>query len=167
MKYIGAALIFSSGIFAGAYIAVTKRRRVKKLYAVIIALRILESEICQRLTPLPAAISTAFSTPELRRFLEKFDALSAQIGETGFSDIWRSCCNHGFAELTGEEQTCIAALGRSLGRYDAAAQGQAIDGCLRQIESAYAAESAACTVYCRTSLGIGASLGAMLSIVLL
>ena len=46
MKYIGAALIFSSGIFAGAYRAVTMRRRVKTLYAVITALRILESEIC-------------------------------------------------------------------------------------------------------------------------
>lgn len=167
MKYIGAALIFTSGIFAGAYRAVTMRRRVKKLYAVITALKILESEICQRLTPLQAAIATAFSTPELRRSMEKFDALSPQIGETGFSDIWRSCCNQSFAELTGEELTCITAIGRSLGRYDAAAQGQAIDGCLRQIESAYAAESAVCTAYCRTSLGIGASLGAMLSIVLL
>jgi stage III sporulation protein AB len=167
VKYIGAALIFTAGILAGACRAAAARRRVKTLYAVAAAVRIMKNEICQRLIPLPAAIKTAFSSPELRRFLEEFDALVPQIGETGFSDIWQSCCAKGFAELTDEELTCIMALGRSLGRYDAAVQGQAMDGCLRQLESAYAAESAACTAYCRTSMGIGASLGAMISITLL
>lgn len=162
-----ACLVLAGGCaYMGAASVLEARRRARLLLAFVSALDVLKREICSRLTPLPDCVERlARGGPEpLRGFFTALCALFPQLGELGLGEIWRRCLEP--LDLPGAAREALSELGGALGRYDAAAQGVAIDRCRETLAALAARESERSAERDRLRLGLALCAGALLALTL-
>ena len=161
-KLMGALLIT---LGAGAWGVAGIRRlrgRAAALRALTGSLEIMESEICERLTPMPVLmerLAELTSAPVSRFYAGVRDGM-ARLGQVAFPVIWRRAAEDTPGlYLTAEETAALSGLGLSLGRYDAEAQRSAIRYTRRRLD-AFAEKAAAerdrdCRVHAFLSVAAG------------
>ena len=136
-RLIGAALVIGA---TGAFGLGSMQRlgaRVRVLRGLITAVQTTQSEICDRLTPLPALIAqlAAEATPPVDQFFHRLQGGMAGLGERPFSAIWKQTLE-GSPELhLGEGAYALFAdLGKTLGRYDIEDQRHVLRYTARRLE---------------------------------
>ena len=145
IRLIGALLITAGTAAWGILGVIRLRSRVRNLGALLSALDVLKSEICDRLTPMPQLLRqlTAEATyPASVLFQNASDKMGA-LGSRPFSVIWRQAVQDTpELQLKPQEELVLTELGMSLGRYDVGEQRSAIayaarrlDECLRRAEA--------------------------------
>ena len=139
LKLLGAIMVIAGTALCG-YISVGKmKRRVKCLSSMAASLALMESEIADRLTPMPELLERlsddAFYPASLvyRRTAEGL----YRLGEMTFSELWGEALNAESALLISpEESEILRRLGMSLGKYSAYEQKKAIEYARRKMEEA-------------------------------
>lgn len=121
-KCVGAALLLAGGILCGC----TVRRELlwqAELPAAMAAwLQVLEAEITLRLTPLPELLDRDTAAEPLQPFLAD---LRRRFAETAsFPEAWRGAL--AVLHVPEDAKALLEALGSTLGRCDAASQGDAL-----------------------------------------
>ena len=121
------------------------RRRAFALRALTGSLELMESEICQRLTPMAELMERlgASAPPPVSRFYAEVLEGMKRVGEVAFPVIWRRAAeNTPGLYLNEEECQALSELGLSLGRYDPEQQRSAIRYARRRLD-AFAERAAA------------------------
>jgi len=130
IKLIGAAFIITGTAIWGFLSVLKLRARVRSLSAIISALEIMKSEVCDRLTPMPEIfelMSSEATQPAERLFLNAQEKMSL-LGSRSFSSIWQqSVKDTTELLLTQPEETVLCELGMSLGKYDVFEQKRAFE----------------------------------------
>ena len=137
IRFIGAILITAGTAGWGILGVIRLRRRVRSLAALLSALDILKSEICDRLTPMPELLrqmAAETTYPASLLFKNASDKMAA-LGSRPFSAIWRQAVrNTPELLLKPHEELVLTELGMSLGRYDIAEQRSAIGYAARRLD---------------------------------
>ena len=143
-----------------------EKRRERLVTAMASSLEILKGEITVRLTPLPdCADFLAESGPEeVRGFYVGLGTSMGALGEVEFSRIWSACLRS--LDLPGTALDALDYLGRSLGRFDAASQGAAIDRCLAALGGAAGELHEKTRRDARLHMGLSLAAGALLAVIL-
>lgn len=170
LRLLGILLLIGSCTVMGLIKGASLRRRARTLRAAVDALEMLRSEICTRLTPMPELCSRlAAEGPEETRQLFAFalDGLE-RLGERSFALIWAEAAEKwASGSLQREEKEAIAALGLSLGRFDASEQELAINRGIERLEGRLASAEAEAKTGGRLYGGLGLASGLMLSVMLI
>lgn len=129
IRLIGAVLI-TAGTAAWGLLGVFRlRSRVKSLSAIVSALGVMKSEICDRLTPMPELLKllAADATyPASALFINASEKIPS-LGSKPFSAIWNQAVQDTpELLLTPPEALVLKELGMSLGRYDTGEQRSAL-----------------------------------------
>ena len=121
------------------------RRRAFVLRALTGSLELMESEICQRLTPMAELMERLgdAAPPPVSRFYAEVREGMERVGEVAFPVIWRRAAENTLGQcLNEEERQALSELGLSLGRYDPEQQRSAIRYARRRLD-AFAERAAA------------------------
>lgn len=165
-RWLGMFLVLAASGCLGFLKAIELRRRPRLLKATADSFKIIRNDIAFRLLPLPDTLCHAAQTATgpLR---DAYAALAEQMrSETQpFSEQWRAA----FRALDGfssEDQSAIWMLGEQLGKYDADTQLDAIDDCIRYLQTAE--EDARETAAQRGKLysGLGLTVGMIVAVTL-
>ena len=137
IKLIGSMLIIA-GTFLCGYMSVCKmQRRVNGLNSIAASLCVMESEIADRLTPMPellSMLSDEMFYPASRLYLRAAQELG-KLGEMSFSEIWsRAVEAENGLILSPDERRILRTLGASLGKYSTYEQKKAVEFARRKIE---------------------------------
>jgi stage III sporulation protein AB len=137
IRLIGAVLI-TVGTAAWGLMGVFRlRSRVKSLNALLGALGVMKSEICDRLTPMPKLLkqlSDEASYPASLLFKNASEK-TPSLGSKPFSSIWsQAVMETPELLLTPQEELVLKELGLSLGRYDTGEQKNAIQYAERRMD---------------------------------
>ena len=133
IKIVGSALIIAACGGFGLIIAITHKKEVTQLKALIETISFMKCELQYKCTPLPVLCrSTAvFSNGLIRKYFEiLFEELSAQI----FPDT-KSCCLNALArvrDLPDSVNTVILSLADTLGSFDLNGQLKGLDYAMNQ-----------------------------------
>lgn len=140
--------------------------KLRRLDALIASLDTLRAEISGRLTPLPdCAEQLANGGPaEARGFYACLCAALPALGELEFAQIWSACLAE--LELPSGALGPLEDLGRSLGRFDAAAQCVALERCTASLSGLSRACRAGAAQLARLRLGLALSAGLLLAVTL-
>jgi stage III sporulation protein AB len=137
IRFLGAVLITAGTAAWGILSVLRLRRRVRNLGAILSALDVLKSEICDRLTPMPdllrqmAAEATYPASLLFKNASEKIEAL----GSRPFSAIWSQAVQDTpELLLKPPEELILTELGMSLGRYDIGEQRSSLAYAARRME---------------------------------
>ena len=129
IRIIGAVLITAGAAVWGLLGVFRLRSRVKNLNALVGALGVMKSEICDRLTPMPELLkllgneATYPASLLFKNAAEKIPFL----GSKPFSSIWgQTVMETPELLLTTQEELVLKELGLSLGRYDIGEQKNAL-----------------------------------------
>ena len=171
LKLIGSIMVFGSCAALGLNARREMRRRVAAADAMLLALRLMESEIASRRTPMPEIIDLLAKNENqvVRRI---FSGLSRRLRErSGLSLGYLWCAGMWAARLDAglgrEECDILCEAADFLGRYDAAEQKAGLDAVLHRLQAAR--ELAAAELHDRGSLcrtcGIAAGLLVILVLV--
>ncbi len=138
IRLVGAVLIMAATAAWGVMGVMRLRARAKSLHALVSALGVVKSEICDRLTPMPellAQMAEEAAYPASLLFKHASEKIQT-LGSRSFSSIWRQAV---LATpellLTPAEELVLIELGQSLGRYDVAEQKSAISYAQRRMET--------------------------------
>jgi stage III sporulation protein AB len=137
IRLIGAVLI-TAGTAAWGLLGVFRlRSRVKSLNAIVSALGVMKSEICDRLTPMPELLKllgNEATYPASQLFKNAADKIPS-LGSKPFSSIWgQAVLETPELLLTTQEELVLKELGMSLGRYDTGEQKNAIQYAERRMD---------------------------------
>ena len=141
IRFAGALLIIAGTAAIGGRSALRYRNRVRSLESLVSALGIMQSEICDRLTPMPELLEllSAEAGKPASQLFRNVSRRMSELGARPFSDIWRQAVEDTpELLLSGREEACLSELGFSLGRYDVAQQRAALGYTARRM-SDYAA----------------------------
>lgn len=163
MRIMGALLLVCAGAAVGLSKNLELKRRVRLLSALTAALGVMGEEIATLHTPLPELFhALAERGPEpLRAF---FAGMEEETGSRPLSELWEERTRS--LPLSSEELDALRPLGMSLGRYDGDRQASEIGLVRTRLEALLEAGRAERDGRGRTYLGLGASLGAMLAVIL-
>lgn len=138
IKLIGSILIILGTVLCGLKSILKMRRRVKSLRSVCTSLGIMESEITDRLTPMPELLEI-LSDEALYPASELYSTVKGKLdhlGNNSFSELWSDALDDAAAlMLNAHEKQILCELGMSLGRYNAYEQKKAIEYTLRRLET--------------------------------
>ena len=159
----GALLLVLGGAAAGWSRRGELKSRQRLLAELLAALGILREEIRQLARPLPAVFEelAADCAPPLGEF---FAILARDTGTVPLSQLWREAVAR--LPLEGECARLLESLGGCLGRYDAESQAAEIDLLRLRLEKLLEEQRRECEGKGRLYPGLGASLGAMLAVIL-
>ena len=163
---LGAFLLILALSGFGVIQTMELKQRPRELRMMIDAMALLRNDIVSRMLPLPDALAHAGgSCSGLARYF--LITVSDRLGNSSeqFSSIWEGSVDL-LNILSREDRAVLCRLGSHLGRFDAAAQGEAIDACILSLKQN---EAQACEYekqYSRLYTGLGLTLGAMLAVVL-
>ncbi len=169
MNFIGAMLILT-GCTAAGILKVLSLGRLDRTYtALISALTIMKSEICSRAVPLDEVlhIVSGSASGDAGKFICRLSDSFSMLGEKTFCDIWSAEAGSCLESLPDRSLSAVKALGASLGRYDAAMQCAALDRCINNISAEQRALRETLSENKRMYVGIGASAGLIIAIVLI
>ena len=135
---IGAILLISGTAAYGLRGVLRLRERSRALAAITHALGVMQSEICDRLTPMPELLCQLAQEAEYPAgilFKNAEEKMRSALGGVSFAIIWRQAAlETPELMLTQEEQTVLCELGLSLGRYNAEQQKTALQYTQRRME---------------------------------
>lgn len=165
MRWFGMLLVLAASAALGLGRAAELRQRPRLLRALADSLKLLRSDIAFRLLPLPEALThgaEAASGP-VRTF---YASLAEQIcgDQRPFAELWTERTAN--LELPAEDIAALQTLGGQLGKYDADAQVDAIDYCVRCLEHAQKCAQEDADRRGRLYAGLGLTLGLMLAVTL-
>ena len=148
LKIIGAILIVGAASVIGLSASAKLSAQHRVLSAFARVLNIMNSEICQLLTPLDELLSklSGIAPAPLDTFFK--DCLSAmeKSRDTPFGIIWaKTVARATYLNLRPAERQVVSELGAILGRYSADEQSRAIAHAVRTIEAAATAAEAECS----------------------
>ena len=138
LKIIGSILIIGGSVACGIKGVFYLRERVNCLRSIITSLSVMESEICDRLTPVPELMEMLEKeAPEpARELFISVNSLIGQIGEKTFSDIWRQAIARTPQLLLSPQETlALSELGFALGKYNIEQQKSAFAHTKARMES--------------------------------
>jgi stage III sporulation protein AB len=136
-RAIGAVLLVAGTTSWGVLGAMKLRNKCRSLAAILWSLGALESEICDRLTPMPELITRLAREcePPARAFYANVAKRLDMLGNIEFSALWRRALGETPELLLNEgEAAVINGLSLVLGRYDAEEQRGAIAYARRRFE---------------------------------
>jgi stage III sporulation protein AB len=137
IRFIGAVLLITGAAAWGLMSVLKLRSRVKNLGALISALSVMKSEICDRLTPMPELLKqlgNEATYPASLLFKNASDKMPS-LGSRSFSAIWsQAVLNTPELLLTPQEALVLTELGMCLGRYDIGEQRSAIQYAQRRMD---------------------------------
>jgi len=168
MRFIGASLLIAASILSGACAVRMKKRRLCTLRELCEALEIMQGELSLHNSSLPEMFRL-LSIHGTGKAGEIFSLLLEQLpllGECSFSYIWDKalyCCRD---ELNPSERETLKSLGFYLGRYDTETQIRQLRACLTVLQTNLAEEEKSFPTERKLLLGLSASAGAMIAILL-
>jgi stage III sporulation protein AB len=136
-RFFGAIFIVAGCAMWGFMGAFRLKRRHRAIASVARSLLAVQSEICDRLTPMPELLRrlSEESGGAAGAFYKNAYARFEELGERGFAAVWREAVEATpELMLTPEEATVLCDLSRSLGRYDIDEQRGAIEYARRRFE---------------------------------
>lgn len=140
IQLIGAVLITAGAAAWGVLEVFRLRSHAKSLNTIVSALGVMRSEICDRLTPMPALLHQLSdeATYPASQLFKNAGELTPALGSRSFSSIWsQAVMNTPELLLTPQEELVLKELGMSLGKYDTGEQRHAILYTERRIEELY------------------------------
>lgn len=164
LKILGALLLVAAGTAVGYERSLSAKKRAAVLADLVTVLGIMRDEIEILSSPLPALFSrlAAAGPKSLQSF---FEGLCGAVLEDGLQSAWDK--QAAALDIGQEAKNILCSMGTSLGRYGAEQQGCEIElvrkRLLQLLEEARCERSRCAKLY----PGLGASLGAMLAIILL
>jgi stage III sporulation protein AB len=165
----GLLLLFASCLSFGLNLVGEKRRRVAALKELCEALEIMQGELSAHATPIPSLCAMlAERTRGCAAAL--FKALSERLedlGEKDFSVLWCEAGEESCALLSEEDRGLLKELGMVLGRYDLDTQLMELQRCAHSLQDRLEREKRLLPGRRRLILGLSASFGALLVILLL
>lgn len=166
MKIVGSLLIVAVFTLFGLSKAAGLYQRERTLCAVLEALCYIRSELQSILTPLPVIFDNLITSakPEIKPFLEKIAGGMNCIYDESFSELWAAASETLY--LSASQRSEVVRLGQYLGRFPAAEQCAAIDGCIVHLEPEYMAAKATAKEGRKLWTGLGLAAGLMLATVL-
>jgi len=138
IKIIGAVLIVGAATMFGLSAAFGLHTRARTLNAFSRALRIMYSEISERLTPLNELMQrlVVLSDDPLNSFFKQCAEEISAKPDIPFSIIWKKLILRSeYLKLNSREKEILSALGAVLGRYSADEQAKAIEHTARCVET--------------------------------
>jgi len=168
MKMLGFLLISLSSALCGLCYISLKKDRVSELEAFSDMLTLMQGELLCRLSPLTELAAKLSENTEGKAgsFLKILALNLEMLGERAFYDIWCESLNVCVSELNKNELEAIKSLGNILGRYDVKTQTKAIDEVIEVLKRSALCEKDQLPQLKRLSMGISASAGAILAILL-
>lgn len=145
IQLLGAVLLLSGAVGFGLKGVARLRGRARTLAAMVSSLELLQSEICDRLTPMPELLELLEqeATYPASAFYGGVRRRMKDLGEESFPEIWRKAVSETPSlTLDAQDKLILSELGVSLGKYDAAEQAGAIGSARRRLET-LAAQAAA------------------------
>ena len=137
IKLIGAILLIGGTAAWGISGVLRLRARCRSLTSITHALGVMQSEICDRLTPMPELLSQLGEEAEYpaRLLYKNAENKLSTLGNTHFGAIWRQAVT-ATPELllTAPEEAALVELGTSLGKYNVEEQKNAISYTRRRLE---------------------------------
>ncbi|MCL2408799.1 MAG: stage III sporulation protein AB [Oscillospiraceae bacterium] len=135
---IGAVLLIGGTAAFGLSGVFRLRARSRNLATITGALGVMQSEICDRLTPMSellSQLSEEAGYPASLLFKNAEEKMKSGLGGVSFATIWRQAVSE-TPELTlkREEESVLHELGQSLGRYNANQQKRALEYAERKME---------------------------------
>lgn len=168
MRIAGAALILAAFVAAGLGAVGGKKRRIGVLRSLTGALERMEGELDTRVTPLPELCRLLSADGgQAGAFFAAVAASLDRLDRLTFSQLWREAGEACLGALEPEEREELDRLGQILGRYALPEQTAAIRACRAALRGRLEAAERAYPEQRRLSLGLGASAGLLLIIVLL
>lgn len=161
---MGCLLLVAAGMLAGHARTAALKERERFLGEMDAALGTLQNGIEGLLAPLPDLFEELAKRggESVRGF---FACLALSQGETPLGNAWERALNA--AGLTEEERFALLPLGQVLGRYDAGRQSGEIGLARSELRRLAAGVRSELDTRGRTYVGLGASAGALLALLLL
>lgn len=169
MRILGACLLMAAFLFAGVVMIQEKRRRIRTLRELCSALEIMQGELSLRECALPELCCTLsrHGTGKAKSLFSSLHDLLPLLGEFPFSALWNKallcCCN----DLNASENDAMISLGLVLGRYDTHTQLRRLRACGALLNQSITAEEQRFPAERKLLLGLSASAGAILAVLLL
>ncbi|MCL2401322.1 MAG: stage III sporulation protein AB [Oscillospiraceae bacterium] len=135
---IGAVLLIGGTAAFGISGVFRLRARSRSLAVIIGTLGVMQSEICDRLTPMPellSQLSEEAAYPASLLFKNAEEKMKSGLGGVSFATIWRQAVSDTpELMLKCEEASVLHELGQSLGKYNAEQQKRALQYAERKME---------------------------------
>ncbi len=169
MNLLGAILLISGGLAAGIMKARALTDTDRTYSAMIHVLGFIKSEISSRKAPLDdILLRLKTNCPrQISLFVSRLSDGLLKLDEQTFCTVWTSSAEDCLQSLSPQSVAAVAALGSSLGRYDADMQCAALERCMAELLSARDEMRTRLSANKRMYIGLGGAGGLILAIVLI
>lgn len=169
IRLFGALMAFSGCFSLGLMKLRREKARIRALEALCGALSQMRVELGARLASVPALADmlSARAEGDARRFFAALCEKLAFLGESELCELWAECARRELSALGADELNDFIALGRILGRGELSTQLETISQCEGAFNCALVAARAEHAEKLRLTLGVSASAGLMLVIMLI
>ena len=169
MKLIGFMLVILSAACCGLCVSTAKSERLDELMSFSSMLEHMQAELLSHQRALPDMVDklSSLSSGRAQTFIKLLSTSLDKLGKIPLEDIWYSCLHESTASLNEAELNALASISSVLGKYDVEHQAKLMGEVKNILDSALKKESAELPQYKKSALGITASAGAMLAILLL
>lgn len=167
-RLFGAGLIFTALAFGALIYLKARRQRIELLSLLSAALDTAAGELSLRSLPLTRLFELLAKRSD-GMAAEFFKALCTgmdRLSEEDFFTLWTNAAEEHLTALNTAEREEIARLGAVLGRYELPRQLEAIRGCRTAVDNALLQARQDYPTRRRLALGLSASAGALLIIIL-
>lgn len=169
MNLLGAILLVSGGLAAGIMKARALTETDRTYSAMLQALGFIKSEISSRKAPLDdILLRLKTNCPrQISLFVSRLSDGILKLDEQTFSAVWTSSAEDCLQSLSPQSVTAVAALGSSLGRYDADMQCAALESCMAELLTERDEMRTRLSANKRMYIGLGGAGGLIFAIVLI
>lgn len=137
LRIIGCILVVACSATFGISCAARLGIRVRAISGIIFALEVMKSEICDRLTPMPALMEMLSEQTDapVNNLFALCEHQMNNLGAKSFYFIWKNAVEASpQMELRTQEAHTLIELGHVLGRYDTQEQASIISSTIRRFE---------------------------------
>lgn len=169
IRLFGAIMVFSGCFSLGLIKLRREKARMRTLEALCGALCQMRVELGARLASVPALADMLSNRADggARRFFAALCEKLALLGQSELCELWAECARRELSALGSDELNDFIALGRILGKGELSTQLEAISRCESTFDRALIAARTEHADKRRLTLGISASVGLMLVIMLI
>lgn len=169
MNLLGAILLISGGLAAGIMKACALADADRTYSAMMHALGFIKSEISSRKAPLDdILLRLKTNCPrQISLFVSRLSDGLLKLDEQTFCTVWTSSTEECLQSLSHQSVAAVAALGSSLGRYDADMQCAALERCMAELLTERDEMRTRLSANKRMYIGLGGAGGLILAIVLI
>lgn len=162
-------MIVAASFAAGLMYAGEKKKRLDALRSLAGALELVRAELENRVSPVPelCLLLSKRARGQAGDFFAALYPKLGRLGETELAELWTETAEDCLKILPRPELSDFSDLGGIIGAYGLEEQLSALRACEAGLRAAAREAAAAYPDQRRLGLGMGASLGAMLALVLL